>query len=210
MTSRYEKKNRGSPYSFFQKLRSKTAGFCRLLYVFQLQVQGFTTPNRCSKKTVPRIFLKKPPEPFWYSAFLLNFWVFRISFRDIVYLLLHSICISISFQEKNCINFISSQLSTNGYDLLPLHSPLKTSPPPPQANRFKNRMALDISILMSLWLTFSPLSPFVAFFLAFFCMSSLLRSPRWKGSHSFRRSSTWIMVSQCDRRWVWSQLTKKR
>ena len=32
--------------------------FCRLLYVFQLQVQGFTKPNRCSKKTVPRIFSK--------------------------------------------------------------------------------------------------------------------------------------------------------
>ena len=57
--SRYDKKIGGPRvHCLFQKLRWKTAGVCRLLYVFQLQTQGLTTPNRCSKKTAPRIFFK--------------------------------------------------------------------------------------------------------------------------------------------------------
>ena len=54
------RKKLGSPYSFFQKLRSKTAVFLQAFVCGQLQVQGFTTPNRCSKKrkTVPKTFFK--------------------------------------------------------------------------------------------------------------------------------------------------------
>ena len=53
------RKNRGSPLSFFQKLRSKNSLFCRLLYAFQSQVQGFTTPNLCSKKKMYLEFFSK-------------------------------------------------------------------------------------------------------------------------------------------------------
>ena len=60
MTTPDMRKILGSPCSFFQKLSSKTSVFWRLLYVFQLQVQGFTKPNRCGKKncTTYRIFFK--------------------------------------------------------------------------------------------------------------------------------------------------------
>ena len=47
----------------FTETEVENYSFLQALYVFQLQVQGYTTPNRCSKKkkkkkTVPRIFLK--------------------------------------------------------------------------------------------------------------------------------------------------------
>ena len=55
--SRYEKKL-GVTLFIFSETGLENCSFRRLLYVFQLQVQGFITPNRCSKKTVPRIYFK--------------------------------------------------------------------------------------------------------------------------------------------------------
>ena len=52
------RKKLGVTVFVFSETEVENCSFCRLLYVFQLQVQGFTTPNRCSKKTVPRIFFK--------------------------------------------------------------------------------------------------------------------------------------------------------
>ena len=52
------RKKLGVTVFVFSETEVENFSFCRLLYVFQLQVQGFTTPNRCSKKTVPRIFFK--------------------------------------------------------------------------------------------------------------------------------------------------------
>ena len=41
----------------FSVTEVENCSFCRLLYVFQLQIQGFTTPNRCRKLTVPDLEL---------------------------------------------------------------------------------------------------------------------------------------------------------
>ena len=66
--SRHEKKNWGSPYSFFQKLRSKTAVFAGFCLCFNCKSKGSLHQTVAAKKTVPRSFFQKPPEPSWYSS----------------------------------------------------------------------------------------------------------------------------------------------
>ena len=58
------RKKLGVTVFVFSETEVENFSFLQALYVFQLQVQGFTKPNRCSKKTVPRIFFAKSARTF--------------------------------------------------------------------------------------------------------------------------------------------------
>ena len=61
------RKNWGSPNSIFQKLIS-WGRQRQFLLTFVSPRGSLHKTIACSKKTVPRIFFKKPPEPSWYIS----------------------------------------------------------------------------------------------------------------------------------------------